>query len=228
MERGFAVVGLGYVGLPVALALAKQFTPVIGFDISSRRIDELRNGRDVTGEVSEAELRASQSDTVERSRCARSGKFLYRHGPDADRLGAPSGPFASRKRLCIDRSEAAARFGRRIRIDRLSGLDARHLRTAIGEVLGSSAGYRFQARLLAGEDQSRRPRTSPRDDHENRRGRGRRYTGAGRRGVWPHCPRRYSSGAVDRGRRSGEGHRKYPARSQHCVDERACDYFRSA
>ena len=59
MERGFAVVGLGYVGLPVALALAKRFTPVIGFDISSRRIDELRNGRDVTGEVSEAELRAS-------------------------------------------------------------------------------------------------------------------------------------------------------------------------
>jgi UDP-N-acetyl-D-galactosamine dehydrogenase len=60
MERGFAVVGLGYVGLPVALALAKQFTPVIGFDISSRRLDELRNGRDVTGEVSETELRASR------------------------------------------------------------------------------------------------------------------------------------------------------------------------
>src|SRR3954447_9874443 len=59
MERGFAVVGLGYVGLPVALALAKQFTPVIGFDISSRRLDELRNARDVTGEVAEAELRAS-------------------------------------------------------------------------------------------------------------------------------------------------------------------------
>src|SRR3954452_1508365 len=60
MERGFAVVGLGYVGLPVALALAKQFTPVIGFDISSRRLDELRNGRDVTGEVAEEELRASR------------------------------------------------------------------------------------------------------------------------------------------------------------------------
>src|SRR3954454_10061273 len=59
MERGFAVIGLGYVGLPVALALAKQFAPVIGFDISSRRIDELRNARDATGEVPEAELRAS-------------------------------------------------------------------------------------------------------------------------------------------------------------------------
>ena len=59
MERGFAVIGLGYVGLPVALALAKQFTPVIGFDISQRRIDQLRNGRDITGEVAEADLSAS-------------------------------------------------------------------------------------------------------------------------------------------------------------------------
>ncbi|MGE3781218.1 MAG: nucleotide sugar dehydrogenase [Alphaproteobacteria bacterium] len=59
MERGFAVIGLGYVGLPVAMALAKQFAPVIGFDISSRRIGELRDSYDGTGEVAEAELRAS-------------------------------------------------------------------------------------------------------------------------------------------------------------------------
>jgi UDP-N-acetyl-D-glucosamine/UDP-N-acetyl-D-galactosamine dehydrogenase len=59
MERGFAVIGLGYVGLPVALALAKYFTPVIGFDISSHRIDELLNACDATGEVPEVELRAS-------------------------------------------------------------------------------------------------------------------------------------------------------------------------
>jgi UDP-N-acetyl-D-galactosamine dehydrogenase len=51
MERGFAVIGLGYVGLPVALALAKAFAPVIGFDISKRRILALRNGEDTTGEV---------------------------------------------------------------------------------------------------------------------------------------------------------------------------------
>ena len=56
MERGFAVVGLGYVGLPVALALAREFAPVIGFDVSARRIGELRAGRDVTGEVAEAAL----------------------------------------------------------------------------------------------------------------------------------------------------------------------------
>jgi UDP-N-acetyl-D-galactosamine dehydrogenase len=57
MERGFAVVGLGYVGLPVALALAKEFEPVIGFDLSRRRILQLREARDSTGEVSEQDLR---------------------------------------------------------------------------------------------------------------------------------------------------------------------------
>ncbi len=59
MERGFAVIGLGYVGLPVAMALAKQFAPVIGFDISCRRVEALRNAYDATGEVTEAELLAS-------------------------------------------------------------------------------------------------------------------------------------------------------------------------
>ena len=59
MERGFAVVGLGYVGLPVALTLAKKFEPVVGFDISSRRIAELRAAKDATGEVSDADLRST-------------------------------------------------------------------------------------------------------------------------------------------------------------------------
>jgi UDP-N-acetyl-D-glucosamine/UDP-N-acetyl-D-galactosamine dehydrogenase len=59
MERGFAVVGLGYVGLPVALALAREFLPVIGFDISQRRVAALRAAMDSTGEVTEAELRAT-------------------------------------------------------------------------------------------------------------------------------------------------------------------------
>ncbi len=59
MERGFAVVGLGYVGLPVALALARHFTPVIGFDISKERVAALRGGQDLTGEVSAAALQGS-------------------------------------------------------------------------------------------------------------------------------------------------------------------------
>src|SRR5215470_18743909 len=60
MERGFAVIGLGYVGLPVALALAKRFEPVVGFDISQRRIAALRNAEDTTGEVTQTALRGTR------------------------------------------------------------------------------------------------------------------------------------------------------------------------
>jgi UDP-N-acetyl-D-galactosamine dehydrogenase len=50
-----AVVGLGYVGLPLAVEFGKQRS-VLGFDINARRIDELRAGRDHTLEVSSQEL----------------------------------------------------------------------------------------------------------------------------------------------------------------------------
>ena len=50
-----AVVGLGYVGLPVAVAFGKE-RPTIGYDLSARRIESLRQPVDVTGEVPTAEL----------------------------------------------------------------------------------------------------------------------------------------------------------------------------
>ena len=52
-----AVVGLGYVGLPLAVAFAKHFN-VIGFDISAPRIAELRKGHDHTNEVSNKNLQS--------------------------------------------------------------------------------------------------------------------------------------------------------------------------
>lgn len=44
------VIGLGYVGLPLAVRFAEHFK-VIGFDISEKRINELNNGIDRTGEI---------------------------------------------------------------------------------------------------------------------------------------------------------------------------------
>jgi UDP-N-acetyl-D-galactosamine dehydrogenase len=49
--RKLAVIGLGYVGLPVAVAFGRRGTPVIGFDIDTARISELKAGRDRTREV---------------------------------------------------------------------------------------------------------------------------------------------------------------------------------
>ena len=54
--RQIAVVGLGYVGLPVAVAFAKSGIPVIGFDINNARIAELKAGQDRTREVAAADL----------------------------------------------------------------------------------------------------------------------------------------------------------------------------
>ena len=53
-----AVLGLGYVGLPLAVALAKRFD-TIGIDIDARRIDELAAGHDRTGEIDRDRLDAS-------------------------------------------------------------------------------------------------------------------------------------------------------------------------
>ncbi|MCX5745268.1 MAG: nucleotide sugar dehydrogenase [Proteobacteria bacterium] len=54
-QEKVAVIGLGYVGLPVAISFGRK-SPTIGFDIRQRRIDELKTGHDDTLEVSDAEL----------------------------------------------------------------------------------------------------------------------------------------------------------------------------
>ncbi|AOL94050.1 Vi polysaccharide biosynthesis UDP-N-acetylglucosamine C-6 dehydrogenase TviB [Porphyrobacter sp. LM 6] len=54
-DARIAVIGLGYVGLPLAVEFGKKF-PVIGFDIKQNRIDELREGRDATLEVDPEEF----------------------------------------------------------------------------------------------------------------------------------------------------------------------------
>lgn len=53
-----AVIGLGYVGLPLAVAFARHFS-VVGFDIDKRRIGELARGHDRTGEIDSPMLKAS-------------------------------------------------------------------------------------------------------------------------------------------------------------------------
>ena len=58
MVKRIAVCGLGYVGLPVAVAFSKRFD-VIGFDVDKRRIATLKEGHDWTGEIERDALLAS-------------------------------------------------------------------------------------------------------------------------------------------------------------------------
>ncbi|WBY00702.1 nucleotide sugar dehydrogenase [Ramlibacter tataouinensis] len=72
MDRKIAVVGLGYVGLPVAVAFG-QAHPVVGFDIKAARIAELKAGRDSTEEVAPADLARADilfTDSVDELRSA--------------------------------------------------------------------------------------------------------------------------------------------------------------
>ena len=74
MEKNIAVIGLGYVGLPLAVEFAKQY-PTVGFDINGTRVDELMNGHDRTLEVEDKDLKqviASDLISIESN-----GKGLY-------------------------------------------------------------------------------------------------------------------------------------------------------
>ncbi len=61
-----AIIGLGYVGIPLAVALARHF-PVVGFDIKTKRVAELKGGVDRTGEVDSPVLRASSMIFTDRA-----------------------------------------------------------------------------------------------------------------------------------------------------------------
>lgn len=63
-SKKIAVIGLGYVGLPLAVEFAKKFK-VVGFDINNSRVEELRSGKDHTLEVNEKELRSVIHQTSE-------------------------------------------------------------------------------------------------------------------------------------------------------------------
>jgi UDP-N-acetyl-D-galactosamine dehydrogenase len=70
-----AVVGLGYVGLPVAVAFGK-LGPVIGFDVNKAKIEELRRGDDRTGEVSQEHLRQAQITFTDDSSTLKTADFI--------------------------------------------------------------------------------------------------------------------------------------------------------
>ena len=59
-EISIAVIGLGYVGLPLAVEFSKKF-PVVGYDLNTDRINELKKGKDRTGEINPFELKQMEN-----------------------------------------------------------------------------------------------------------------------------------------------------------------------
>jgi UDP-N-acetyl-D-galactosamine dehydrogenase len=89
-QASIGVVGLGYVGLPLASLLATKFK-IIGFDIDSRRINELRDGIDRTREVfdREALMNKNLSYTDDASELAKCGLIIVAVPTPVDRFNTP-------------------------------------------------------------------------------------------------------------------------------------------
>ncbi len=85
-----AVIGLGYVGLPLAVEFGKR-RPVVGFDIDARRIEELRSGHDRTDEVDAGDLAAAAhlSFTTELGEIADCGIYIVTVPTPIDRHRRP-------------------------------------------------------------------------------------------------------------------------------------------
>ncbi len=74
-DTKITIIGLGYVGLPLAVEFAKKYK-VIGFDINSPRIDELRNCQDRTLETSSEELQGVNVNSLESLETSKTGLWL--------------------------------------------------------------------------------------------------------------------------------------------------------
>ena len=131
--RKIAVIGLGYVGLPVAVAFARSGVPVIGFDI-----DAEPDRRTARRPRPHARGRAGRSDAADAALCERSGELegrglLHRHRADADRRRA-TGPICAR---CSARRETVGSALKRgdivvYEFDRLSRRSRGRLRAGAG------------------------------------------------------------------------------------------------
>jgi UDP-N-acetyl-D-galactosamine dehydrogenase len=91
MESGgrIVVIGLGYVGLPLAVALACSFATT-GFDIDQERVDELRKGHDRTREVADEALLASRLElTADAADCAGADVYIVTVPTPVDEANRP-------------------------------------------------------------------------------------------------------------------------------------------
>ena len=223
MNDRIAVIGLGYVGLPVALAFARKFPDTVGFDIDCGQIDELDAGTTAT----------------ERSR--RPSSIARRdHVRPAELEAPPSSSSPCPRRSTEQRPRPhAAREGLRVRRQELikgaivvyestvyPGATEEVCGPILEKVSGLVQGSDFKLgysperinpgdtehtletimKVVSGEDAETLERVAA-------------VYGAHRHGRRP-------PGAVDQGRRGGQGHREHAARPQHRAHERARGHLR--
>lgn len=74
-EESLSLIGLGYVGMPIAIAFAKKGLNVIGFDLNDEKIELYQAGIDPTKEVGDEEIRSTSVQFTSDEKCLRDAKF---------------------------------------------------------------------------------------------------------------------------------------------------------
>ena len=222
------IVGLGYVGLPLAVYMARHF-PVLGFDINKARVGELAAGRDRTHEVTDEEFAAARSltysaDIEDLKDC---NFFIVTVPTPIDQAKRPDLTAVMR---ASDTVGQALSPGDVVvyEFDGLSGRDRGDLRADPRACLGAHLQSRLLRRLFARAHQSGRHAASPSQHRQGHLGLDARSRRPDRQGLWQRHHRRHPQGELDQGGRGGKGHREHPARRQHRADQRACHAVQGA
>ncbi len=172
MVERIAVIGLGYVGLPVAVGMARAHGRVVGFDVDPGAWRHLRAGVDATRRVRARASWRGWTGLQRRRGRPRRLQLLHRHRADADRRRPAARPRPLRRRL---RDRSAGPCGRAgwwcSRARSIPGLTEEICGPLLAEASGLRQGQDFHARLLARADQSRRPGAPAGDHHQGDRGR---------------------------------------------------------
>nr|WP_255345401.1 hypothetical protein [Acidaminococcus sp. BV3L6] len=86
-----AVVGLGYVGLPLAVQFAKHYD-VIGFDTNEKKVARYKAGVDVTGEAGDAALKETDCQFTAQEEALKDARFFCHRCPNPTQWGQYTGP----------------------------------------------------------------------------------------------------------------------------------------
>ena len=221
------IIGLGYVGLPLAVAFAEAGSDVIGLDSSSRVVEALGEGQSHVEDVSDEELAAVVRPV--RSDHRRLPARRVRRGPDlrADAARQPprARPLLHRRRRALAVAGPAPGTARRARVDHLPGHDAR-APAADPRGVGPRRRARLPPRLLTRADRPRAHR--PHDPHhpEGRRRAHRRLPRPRRRALLDGL-RRGRARLDPRGSGADEAAGEHLPLRQHRARQRAGDPLRS-
>ena len=169
-QEKIAVIGLGYVGLPVALSFGRKL-PTVGFDIRQRRVDELKKGHDETLEVTSEQLASATKLelTADPAKLADCTFYIVAVPTPIDSNNRPDlGPMISASRTIgphLKKGDVVV-----LRVDGLPGRHRGGLRPDPRREERPQERRRLLPRLLARAHQPGRQGAHVREDHEGRLG----------------------------------------------------------